>query len=135
MTPLPAIRVCRTDLDRLERLIDVHGTQPTATALEEELSRADVLDSSDVPANLVTMNSRVRFVDEQTGEESEVRLVFPGAGDAADGDVSVMAPMGSALLGLSVGDSIEWPVPGNRSRRIRVVAIPYQPQAASRFDA
>lgn len=76
------------------------------------------------------MNSVVRFVDEDSGRESEVRLVFPGHADLESNQISVLAPIGSALLGLSVGDSIDWPVPNARSRRLRVVAVTYQPEAA-----
>lgn len=132
MTPTPTLRVSRGDLERLERLVDVHAAQPSVAALGEELARAAVLDPGDVPPELVTMGSRVQFVDEETGELSEMTLVFPSAGGTAEGEVSVLAPMGSALLGLSVGDAIEWPVPGNRTRRIRVVAVPFQPQTAGR---
>jgi regulator of nucleoside diphosphate kinase len=76
------------------------------------------------------MNSRVRFVDEGSGVESEITLVFPGQADVESNRISVLAPVGSALLGLSVGDTIDWPLPTGRSRRLRVVAITYQPEAA-----
>jgi regulator of nucleoside diphosphate kinase len=76
------------------------------------------------------MNSVVRFADEESGKESEVTLVFPGSADVEKQRISVLAPIGSALLGLSVGDSIDWPLPDARTRRLRVVAVTYQPEAA-----
>jgi regulator of nucleoside diphosphate kinase len=75
------------------------------------------------------MNSVVSFEDLETGQRSEVTLVYPSASSGTEGRVSIFAPIGSALLGLSVGDSIEWPVPGGRSRRLRVTAVRYQPEA------
>lgn len=76
------------------------------------------------------MNSQVRVRDEATGEESDLRLVFPAASDAEKGAVSILAPIGSALLGLRVGAVIKWPMPDGRTRQIRIVAVPYQPEAA-----
>jgi regulator of nucleoside diphosphate kinase len=76
------------------------------------------------------MNSRVRFVDEESNRESEVTLVFPGQADVESDRISVLAPVGSALLGLSVGDSIHWPLPNARTRQLRVIAVTYQPEAA-----
>jgi len=129
-TSLPPIRVSRFDLERLERLLDRVGERPELARLRDELDRADVVEPAAVPPDVVTMNSRVRFADEETGEESEIQLVFPRHADAEQNRVSILAPVGTALLGLSVGASIEWPVPDGRTRRLRVTAIAYQPEAA-----
>ncbi|MEB2343849.1 MAG: nucleoside diphosphate kinase regulator [Deltaproteobacteria bacterium] len=126
----PALIVSRFDLERLERLLDRVGGGENLDLLRAELDRADVVEPKDVPPDVVTMNSQVRVVDEATGEESELRLVFPAAADAERGAISVLAPIGSALLGLRVGATIEWPVPDGRARRIRVIAVSYQPEAA-----
>ena len=75
------------------------------------------------------MNSVVRFSDEATREENEVAPELPGRADAGRGRVSSLAPEGSALLGLTVGDSIDWPVRNGRSRRLRVVSVVPQPEA------
>jgi regulator of nucleoside diphosphate kinase len=80
------------------------------------------------------MNSLVSFEDLETGERSQVTLVYPSATSGTEGRVSILAPIGSALLGLSVGDAIEWPVPGGRSRRLRVTAVHYQPEAEGQLD-
>jgi regulator of nucleoside diphosphate kinase len=127
---LPAITVSRFDLERLERLLDRVGGGGNLDLLRQELDRAEVVEPCDVPPDVVTMNSRVRVRDEATGEESELQLVFPAAADAEQGAVSILAPIGSALLGLRVGAEIEWPVPEGRARRICVVALSYQPEAA-----
>ena len=122
------IYVTRQDFDRLSRLLEIHGHERYG-ALEEELGRARIVDSAAIPADVVTMNSRVRFQDE-SGEELEITLVYPQDADVDQGMVSVLAPVGSALLGLSVGQSIEWPMPKNERRRLRVAAVTYQPEAS-----
>lgn len=127
---LPPLRISRFDFERLERLLEKVGPRPELEKLREELDRAEVIEPSDVPHDVVTMNSRIRFADEVTGEESEISLVFPHHADAEQGRISILAPVGTALLGLSVGATIEWPVPDGRTRRLRVVAIAYQPEAA-----
>jgi regulator of nucleoside diphosphate kinase len=127
---LPPLIVSRFDLERLERLLERVGRGGNLDLLRAELDRAEVVEAADVPPDVVTMNSRVRVTDEETGEESELQLVFPAAADPARGAISVLAPIGSALLGLRIGATIDWPVPDGRARRIRVVAIPYQPEAA-----
>jgi regulator of nucleoside diphosphate kinase len=127
---LPPIRVSSFDFGRLERLLEKVGPRPELERLREELDRAEVIEPSEVPHDIVTMNSRIRFADEVTGEESEISLVFPRHADAEQGRISILAPVGTALLGLSVGATIEWPVPDGRTRRLHVVAIAYQPEAA-----
>jgi regulator of nucleoside diphosphate kinase len=130
MSTLPRIVLSRFDQERLERLLDKVGPRPDLDALREEIERAEIVEPEAVPGNVVTMNSVVRFFDEESGRESEVTLVFPGHADVESNRISVLAPVGSALLGLSVGDSIDWPLPNARSRRLRVVAVTYQPEAA-----
>lgn len=82
------------------------------------------------PGNVVTMNSRVVFKDEETSESREVSLVYPKDSDPQQGRISVFAPVGAALLGLSVGQTIDWPLPQGRLKRYRVVEVVYQPEAA-----
>ncbi len=98
--------------------------------LSSELERADIVRAHDVPSDVVTMNSRVVFEDATTGKTSEVTIVFPQDADLEQRRVSVLAPVGTALLGLAEGDSIVWPFPDG-SRCLRVVAVTFQPEAAS----
>lgn len=129
-----AIFVTAPDLERLTRLLEQHGGSPRDAemreAFEEELSRAQVVEPTAIPPDVVTMNSDVEFEDVETGERSNIRLVYPHEADVERGRISVLAPVGSALLGLSVGQSITWPVPRGGTRRLRVVAVTYQPEAA-----
>lgn len=136
MQALPSIIISAKDAQRLERLLDsVDGeASVVARALESELERAEIRDPAAIPADVVTMNSRLLCVEEDSGTEHVIRLVYPGDANVATGDVSVLAPVGAALLGLSAGQSIEWPVPGGRTTRIRVSKLLYQPEAAGIFD-
>jgi regulator of nucleoside diphosphate kinase len=132
MGTLPSITVTSLDLSRLEGLLSTQMDTTAAEALEDELSRAAVIAPQSVPPTLVTMNSTVRFVFEETGEQRELTLCYPkDAG--APGTVSVLAPIGSALLGLSVGDVIDWPVPGGGTRRVRILELVYQPERAGDY--
>ena len=97
--------------------------------LEQELDRAQIVSPSQVPEDVVTMNSRVRVKDVETGEDKTYTLVFPRDADFAQGKISVLAPIGTAILGYRVGDVIEWRVPGGR-RKLRVEEVMYQPEAA-----
>jgi regulator of nucleoside diphosphate kinase len=103
-----------------------------ADALEGELQRARIVDAGAVPSNVVTMNSTVVYEDENTGARAEVKLVYPDEAQINAGRLSVLAPLGTALLGLAVGESIDWTMPDGRNRRLRVLAVPHQPEAAER---
>ena len=129
--PKPPILLSSLDLKRLEALLD---NMPPAEAdrhdaLAAELARAEVVEPSAMPANIVTMNSRVTFEDEASGEPTTLTLVYPAAAGAV-GTVSILAPVGSALLGLAKGQHIDWPTPDGRERRLRVLDVDYQPEAA-----
>jgi len=137
MNTLRKIVVTEQDLERLTRVLEqVEGGSyaQRAEVLELELSEAEVAPSHAVPASVVTMNSTVVFEDEGTGEQREVTVCYPrDANGGGAGRVSVLAPVGSALFGLSAGERVELTVPGGRKRRLRVVAVPYQPEAAGHF--
>jgi regulator of nucleoside diphosphate kinase len=135
MTDVRRIVLTEQDMTRLRALVEQSGGKNAKErdALEAELDRAEVVDPRDVPHDVVTMNSRARFVDEGTGEESEATLVFPHEADVAASRISVLAPIGAALLGLSVGQVIDWPMPNGAVRRLRVTDVLYQPEAAGDF--
>jgi regulator of nucleoside diphosphate kinase len=124
MSSKTSILVSRTDMERIEALLD---RQPAADAasfakLRAELDRADVAESAAMPADTVGMNSTVTFEDEQNGEKLTLTLVYPAAAGAT-GTVSILAPVGSALLGLSIGQDINWPMPDGRLRKLRVLEV------------
>lgn len=118
----PRIVITQTDFGLLRRL----AGHPQLAA---ELKKAVVIDSRRVAADIVTMNSRVRFEDENTGECREVTIVFPRQANASTGLISVLTPVGIALLGLAVGQSIVWPFPDGTQHSLRVLKIIYQPEA------
>jgi regulator of nucleoside diphosphate kinase len=91
--------------------------------LEEEISRAQVVPQADVPHDVVTMNSRVIFLDEETGKESEVILVYPQDANVTAKKISILAPVGIALIGLRVNQSIDWPLPNGSTRKIKIVSV------------
>jgi regulator of nucleoside diphosphate kinase len=126
------IIITNTDLQRLLPVLDQHDT-PASESLEMELHRAVIVDQHAVPADVVTMNSEVVYEDVATFEKRTVQIVYPKDADASRGLISVLAPIGSALLGLRIGQSIEWPVPTG-TKRIRVVEIRYQPEACGDFE-
>jgi regulator of nucleoside diphosphate kinase len=122
MARKPRIVITDNDYSRLRRL----ASHPQLAA---ELHAADVVESASVPPDVVTMNLRVLFEDETTGSTREVTIVFPQESDASGGRASVLAPVGTALLGLAAGQSIVWPFPDGVSRSLRVLRILYQPEA------
>jgi regulator of nucleoside diphosphate kinase len=121
------IIITETDREQLLRLVDQHDNA-LSESLEAELQRAIVVAPHEVPPDVVTMNSELVYEDAETGVRRAVRLVYPQDADAKLGRVSVLAPIGAALLGLHVGQEIEWTVPAG-VRRIRVAEIRHQPEA------
>lgn len=97
--------------------------------LEDELRRAKVVDPANIPRDLVTMNSRIRVRDLASGGEMTYQLVFPGDADIERNKISILAPIGTALLGYRVGDIVEWEAPAGL-KRMRIEEILYQPEAA-----
>jgi regulator of nucleoside diphosphate kinase len=97
--------------------------------LESELERAQIVAPEAVPPNVITLNSRAELLDLDTGERMEFTLVFPSEANIDDGKISVLAPLGTAILGYRVGDEFEWTVP-NGLRRLKVTHVPFQPEAA-----
>ncbi|WP_338062178.1 nucleoside diphosphate kinase regulator [Vulgatibacter incomptus] len=131
------IYVTTHDMKRLLALLE--GTASVrnaeaAEALESELASAVVVAPDKIPDNVVTMNSRVRFQDEETGQEREITLVYPKDADPQQGKISILAPVGAALIGLSVGQSVDWPLPGGRLKRLKIVEVLFQPEAAGQPD-
>jgi regulator of nucleoside diphosphate kinase len=101
--------------------------------LEAELDRADVVLPADVPFDVVTMNSEVAVRDIDSDEEMTFAVVFPSDADVNRKRISVLAPIGTAVLGYRVGDTIDWKVPG-RLRRLKIERVLFQPEAAGQFD-
>ena len=135
MAARPEIVISTVDADRLERLMDSlpsNGFMGRAE-LESELARARVVDPKDIPPTVVTMNSTVRFKVESSNDEFELTLVYPKDADSSGKTISILAPVGSALLGLSQGDEIEWPKPGGGVLRVQIIEVMYQPERSGEF--
>lgn len=130
MTELPQIYLTQHDLDRLFKLVEGQPGGNRLEKLESELVRANVVARENIPDDVVTMNSRVIFENESTGERREVTLVYPGSADIDEGKISILVPIGTALLGLRVGQSIDWELPSGEKQRYRIIKVPYQPEAA-----
>lgn len=123
---LPRIIVSSADRRRLDSLADASGGArdgDLADRLASELARAEIVEPDDVPRGVVRMNSRVSVRDLDSGEVRNFDLVYPQEADAARGRVSILAPMGCAVLGLAEGQTIAWPLPEGRTRRIQVVSV------------
>jgi len=121
----PEITVSTSDLERLEGLLSKPPTRNRSDldGLRAELDRASILDADGMPADVIMMNSRARFREETSGREYELTLAWPHEANAADGKVSIFSPAGSALLGLSVGQHIDWQTPEGHAIQLRVLAV------------
>ncbi|MDR2195064.1 MAG: nucleoside diphosphate kinase regulator [Gallionellaceae bacterium] len=131
----PKIIISTLDAERLETLMASLPERafPGRDDLDAELARADVVDSKEIPPTVVTMNSTVRFKIKSSSEEFHLRLVYPQDVDVSGGTISILSPVGSALLGLSVGDEIEWPKPGGGMLEVRIEDVTYQPERAGEY--
>ncbi len=129
------IVLVRGDHERLRALVEgTSGDQSLREAvqsLEEELDRAVIVDAADVPADVVTLDSWARLLDLDSERETLVSPVLPSKSNADAGRLSVLAPLGMAVLGYRTGDTIEWRVPGGL-RRLRVIEVMFQPEAYER---
>ncbi len=128
------IYITEADMRRLKPLIEsMRTSRDDLRGLQAELLQARVVVPMDVPPDVVTMNSKVRLRDLDEGEEVTYTLVFPDQANIEEGKISVVAPVGTAMLGHRVGDESEWEVPAG-SVRLRVEEVLYQPEAAGHYN-
>ena len=136
---LANILITETDHNRLTWLIETTRERDGVenreylNKLEGELDRATIVDPKDIPVDVITMRSKVRLRDLISGESNIYSLVFPKEADFDQGKISVLAPIGTAILGYKKGNTIEWQVPSGL-RRLKVDEILYQPEAEGHFD-
>ncbi|WP_249977709.1 nucleoside diphosphate kinase regulator [Vreelandella olivaria] len=131
----PPLLINRLDAERLQRLIDAAADkdQMVAELLQDELSRGEIVDPEDIPDNVVSMNSQIQFTDLTRNRQMVRTLVYPHALSTTEDGISVMAPIGASLLGLKVGDTIDWPLPNQQETRLRVDAIIWQPEREKQY--
>jgi len=121
MTSSPPIVVASEDREQLLGLV-AQKTTPVAEQLDTELTRAVIVPWREVPADVIVMNAELEYEDTASGVRRRVQLVYPQDADVGSGKVSVLAPLGCALLGLRVGQEIDWRMPGGE-RRLRVITV------------
>lgn len=131
----PSITINRLDAERLQRLIEnaSKNNYVIAEALELELDRCELVEPEEIPSDVVSMNSKIMFTDLSRNKQMTRTLVYPHALSENEDGLSVMAPIGAALLGLRVGDVIDWPLPGGEPVDLRIDAIVWQPEAAKQY--
>ncbi|MDH4984958.1 nucleoside diphosphate kinase regulator [Aminobacter anthyllidis] len=120
----PAITMTRSDRASLSRLAEsyVMRNPDVADVLMAELERARVVEDARIPADVVRMGSTLRFTSD-LGEGRRVTLVFPGEADIAEGKISILTPIGAALIGLAAGQSIDWTARDGRVHRLTVETV------------
>jgi regulator of nucleoside diphosphate kinase len=130
----PSIFLTTKDVEKLRDLIrEAYHTEYRGSdylkLLSAEMEKASVVDPDQIPADVITLNSTARLIDQDTDEEMVYTLVFPEDADPSQGKISILAPIGTAMLGYKVGDTFEWDTPGGK-RIIHVREVLYQPEAS-----
>jgi len=125
MADMPCILVSEKDIDQLEALLErkEYRDNPGLEALRTELARADVVAEDEMPGDVVRMNSRVTFEVEETGQQFHRHLLYPHQLAGEEHPISIMAPIGSALLGLKVGQTIDWRLPDGKHSHVRIIDV------------
>lgn len=131
----PAIIINELDAERLDQLLEQpqYAKAPVADALNAELDRAQMCSPDKIPADVVTMNSKVKFRDLSSAEIRIRTLVYPANLTDSEQQLSVMAPVGAALLGLRAGSTIHWSLPNGNQTNLEVIEVLYQPEAAGDY--
>ncbi|WP_018478183.1 nucleoside diphosphate kinase regulator [Pontibacter roseus] len=131
------IYLTELDYKRLVDLIQLQrqgaGAPANIGKLGEELKRAKRVASEEIPADVVTMNSRVLLRDLQSGKEMEITLVYPKEADVNARKISIFAPVGTAILGCREGDEVEWPVPSG-TIHYKIEKVTFQPESAGNYN-
>lgn len=131
----PTIIINELDAERIDRLLEqpAFASLPVADALNAELDRAQMCTPQNMPHDVVTMNSKVKFRDLTTGEVRVRTLVYPAQMTDSATQLSVLAPVGAALIGLRAGDTINWALPGGTLTHLEVLELLWQPEAAGEY--
>lgn len=117
------IYITEKDIDHLNSILMNIKDSPAVRKLQDELDRATILNPEEIPPDVVTMNSRVQFKTLETDSTSEITIVYPSDADSSQARVSILAPVGAALIGLRVGDKIEWVLPTGLVRTFQILSV------------
>jgi regulator of nucleoside diphosphate kinase len=128
-TAKPPIHISDTDYALIaSQAMRLEATAPQVSEmLLDEIERAEVHSREDLPGDVVTLGSLVTFVDESTSVRRRVQIVLPAEADIENGSLSIVSQVGAGLIGLSAGDSIDWPCPDGRPRILRIVEVEQNP--------
>lgn len=126
------ILITEKDYLRIKHILSSQDSEEFEN-LELELDRASIISDNEVPQDLVTMNSKIRFLSVQDHREMVVTLVYPDDANFSDGKISVLAPLGSALLGLKANQEINWMFPDGKTKTLRILEVIYQPEASGHW--
>ena len=121
----PPIRISESDYDRIADLaLQLEHRNPELSALIlSETDRARVYADAKLPADVVSLGAEVEFLDDSNGTRRRVTLVLPGEADIAEGKISIVTPVGAGLIGLAIGQSIDWPCPDGRPRTFTITDV------------
>lgn len=127
------IIITAADKEELECILNVAGkiserAEGELRGLKSEVERAQIVPSDRIPPDVITLNSTAELLDLDTGEIMNFTLVLPKDAQIEDGKISVLAPLGTAMLGYRVGDEFEWPIPYGL-RRLKITQVSFQPEA------
>ena len=131
---MDADRILITEKDylRLDNLLTSNSNYDFED-LEIELNRATIISDNEVPKDLVTMNTKCRFLDITNQRESFATIVYPHDSHMNESKVSILAPLGSALIGLQKNQEINWRFPSGKTKRLKILEVLYQPEAAGHW--
>jgi regulator of nucleoside diphosphate kinase len=121
----PRVRLLDTEADLLAQLaLQAESRMPAVAAmLLDEVDRADIYGPDDLPADVVTLGSEVEFLDEGSGQRRRVTIVLPAHADIEARRISILTPAGAGLIGLSAGESIDWPDVAGRVHRLQILSV------------
>lgn len=116
------ILITERDYLRIRHILSTQNSDDFEN-LEIEIERAKIIEEQEIPTDLVRMNSTVRFMTLQDERVNTLTLVFPEEANFAEGKISILAPLGSALIGLRVGQEINWMFPDGKTKTIKILEV------------
>ncbi|MBL7543602.1 MAG: nucleoside diphosphate kinase regulator [Bdellovibrionaceae bacterium] len=122
METSPSLVISQDDFQKITALLSIAKFE-IATLLEEELERAQIVPPAQLLPDIIAMNSQITFIDLDTKKEQVVTLVYPHDADVNAHKISILAPVGAALIGLRVGQTIDWPLNDKKVKRIQVTGV------------